>query len=212
MGDRGTVVAAKRTCPACGAHVNIENLKAHLAKVHPRESLRLEVEEPEAHAARRAQAPLSRGTRRGIAAVGIGVAAVLVAAALGGLLLRPAGGTIHFDPWSYDFGDIGQSVVSTTFRLHNQGTSPLRIDGASTSCMCTTARITYGGQVSPTYGFHANPGGWSLVLSPGAEALLEVFYDPQAHPELGSFAREVYVLSSDANLREATVGIRGMEV
>jgi len=102
--------------------------------------------------------------------------------------------------------------VSTTFRLHNQGAVPLRIEGASTSCMCTTARITYGGQMSPTYGFHANPGGWSLSLPPGAEALLEVFYDPQAHPELGPFAREVYVLSSDPNLREATVGIRGMEV
>src|SRR3990172_2813883 len=142
MGSRGTVVAAKRTCPAGGAHVNVENLQGHLAKVHPRESVRLELAEPAAHAARRTRAaPMSRGTRRRVAGLGIAGASVVLAAALGGFLLGPSGGTIHFDPWYYDFGDIGKSVASTTFRLQNQGAGPLRNDGTSNSCMCSTARI-----------------------------------------------------------------------
>lgn len=140
-------------------------------------------------------------------------AGILVALALVWAASLPpfVGGTIHIEPRFYDFGDIGQTIVSTSFRIHNGGTGPLVLQGISTSCMCTTARVVYQRIASPTFGFHDNPA-WSLSLPPDAFATLEVFYDPTVHPEFGEFHREVYVLSSDPTDREVSVRIRVMEV
>ena len=119
------------------------------------------------------------------------VAALAVVGSL--VALTPAsGGRIHLEPTVYDFGDVGQDVVST-------------------SCMCTTARVVYGGTVSPIFGYHSNPA-WSLSLPPDAEARLEVFYDPTVHPELGHYVRQIYVGSSDPEQREAILEIHVREV
>ncbi len=176
-------MAAKRSCPVCGVSVNLENLEGHLARVHPREHVPAPLAERERKAFRRARRPsVPRRSRRlavagALALAGIFLAAYFVSSS------GPVGGMIHLDPSSYDFGEIGQAVVSTTFRIHNYGTSNLVLQGVSTSCMCTTARVVYAGQTSPTFGYHDNPAGWSLALAPGAEGNLQVFYDPTVHPE-----------------------------
>lgn len=206
------MVAERQVCPRCHARVNAGNLASHVARVHPRDR----VEVP-AEALRRAdgprghRAPMSRGQRRALLG-GVGVVLGIVVAALAlPAFLTPVGGTIHLEPTSYDFGNIGQDTVSTTFRLHNRGTTTLALQGVSTSCMCTTARVVFQGRVSPTFGNHGNPA-WSLAMPPGTEALVDVFYDPTVHPELGHFVREVYILSSDPALREASVQIHATEV
>lgn len=207
--------AAKQKCPRCGASVNAENLRSHVARVHPRDGVHVPPPTSEGRGPDRIRRlPMSMSQRRRLA---VGVAAVVFAAlgiALWSALSVPVGGTIHLEPAEYDFGTIQAAggPISTTFRLHNRGSSNLVLLGLSTSCMCTTARVAYGGQVSPTFGYHDNPGGWSMALPPEAEAYLEVFYDPNEHPELGYFQRAVYILSSDPAQREASVLISVYEV
>lgn len=207
-------MAPKTKCPICAVSVSVENLETHLAKVHPRESVRIDLPGEERRAIRRPhRTPMTRSGRRlsiVLAVVALGLGVLVWAASLPPSPI--AGGTIHVEPASYDFGPIGQDVVTTAFRIHNRGDSRLVLQGASTSCMCTTARVVYAGRASPTFGYHDNPGGWSLTLLPGAEASLEVFYDPTVHPELGHYVREVYVLSSDPAQREASVQIHATEV
>ena len=191
-----------------------ENLEAHIAKVHPRDFVDVPISEEERRALRRSRRiPLSRTTSRAFAiVVGIGAAVALLAVFAGPFLVAPSGGSIHVEPSSYDFGEIGQSTVSTTFRIQNRGTSNLVLQGVSTSCMCTSARVVHEGTTSPTFGYHSNPGGWSLLLPSAEEAQLEVFYDPTVHPELGHFLREVYIVSSDPAQREVSVTIHATEV
>jgi hypothetical protein len=195
--------------------VNAENLQTHVSRVHPRDRVAVSRVEEEAHGARRPhRLGMSRSSRKRLATVLAGVILVAVAVIWTASLPPPAapGGRIHLDPASYDFGPIGQDVVSTDFRIHNWAETRLLLEGVSTSCMCTTARIVYAGRTSPTFGYHDNPSGWSLELPPGAEAVLEVFYDPTVHPELGHFVREVYILSTDPAEREASVQIHLTEV
>lgn len=206
-------MAAKRACPVCRVSVNVENLEGHLARVHPRTRVGVELNPEERWEIRRAHRASGSQHSRRIFVVGtLVLMGFLLAAYVVSTFAVRAGGTIHLDPTSYDFGDIGQTSVSTTFRIHNLGTSPLVLEGVSTSCMCTTARVVYAGLASPTFGYHDNPAGWSLALPPSAEANLEVFYDPTVHPELGHFEREVYILSSDPAHREAFVQIHVYEV
>ncbi len=209
------MAAAKRKCPRCGVSVNVENLQTHLAKVHPRDSVEIPLARDDrrqiAHSKR---TPISSAQRRWLVIGAMAVAGTVLAIGLWSLLAGPTGGTIHLDPASYDFGTIQAAAgpVSTTFRLHNRGASNLVLLGLSTSCMCTTTRVSYASQASPVFGYHDNPGGWSMTVPPGAEAYLEVFYDPNVHPELGHFERAVYVLNSDPTQREAIVEIHVTEV
>jgi hypothetical protein len=206
-------MVAKRTCPRCGATVNVGNLPRHFERVHPRDDVAAALSTDERRTLeRRTRVPMSAAGRRRLVGASLAVAAVLFVVWLLSWSTVPTGGVIHIEPASYDFGEIGQSTVSTTFLLHNLGSSVLVLQGVSTSCMCTSARVVYGGVASPTFGYHDNPGGWSLALPPDAEASLDVFYDPTVHPELGHFMREVYVLSSDPGHREASVQIHATEV
>lgn len=202
--------AARKTCPECGVSVRLENYEAHLARVHPRDAAAHPLSPSEKAEVRRSRGPPRPAVPRRWLAIGALVAALAVVGSL--VALTPAsGGRIHLEPAVYDFGDIGQDVVSTSVRLHNAGASTLVVRGVSTSCMCTTARVVYGGTVSPIFDYHSNPA-WSLSLPPDAEARLEVFYDPTVHPELGHYVRQVYVGSSDPERREAILEIHVREV
>lgn len=106
----------------------------------------------------------------------------------------------------YDFGKVSQSdgVVSTTFTVTNAGKNNLIIENLDTSCMCTTASLTYDGKEGPVFGMSmhgSNPQGYSLVIPPGDSAELNVYYDPLAHgkqdkPEM-DITREVTIVSND---------------
>lgn len=85
-----------------------------------------------------------------------------------------------------NLGTIRQSeeIVSTTFEIKNTGKSDLIIDSMDTSCMCTTATITFNGEEGPEFGMSmhgTNPKNWQLSIPPGAIATLNVYYDPMAH-------------------------------
>lgn len=112
---------------------------------------------------------------------------------------------ISISPLSYSFGDISQREVQTTVEIQNDGESDLVITGISTSCGCTSAILRVGGRVSPTFGMHNNPSGWSETLLPGQRALLDVTYDATLHPDDGPVLRIVYIRSNDPLTPEAEI-------
>jgi len=122
-----------------------------------------------------------------VAAVLLGLAAVAGYAAL-----PQAPGAVELSATEFDFGTVPNTgPVSHTFQVRNAGQGTLRIDGASTSCGCTTAEIARG------------------ELAPGESTGLTVSYDPLAHDSaLGEFLRIVYVRSDDPEMPEATLTIR----
>ncbi len=203
-------------CPECGSSVKAENIAGHYERVHPKARLILpETEEREvarAAAPRPAPRPITSKTWKVVAAV-LGAVLFLGIAVVGYGALSAAGasGKIDVEPPSWDFGDIQQVTVSHVFTIRDVGSTPLRIDGISTSCMCTTAHIDYMGGSSPMFGYHENPS-WGLTIAPGTQGSLTVHYDPTVHPERGHFERQVYILSSDPTLREASVTIHVYEV
>ena len=208
-------VASRKRCPECGTPVKAGNLAQHYERVHPRAQLKLSKEERQEidrAAVVRRERPTARVRGRVVAVI----AAVVLIAGLGivgyqVLSSSQASGRLDVEPASWDFGNISQVTVSHTFTMRNVGTTPLRIDGISTSCMCTTAHLDYVGEASPMFGYHQNPS-WSLVMAPGTQGSLTVHYDPTVHPDRGDFDREVYILSSDPVQRETSVTIHVFEV
>lgn len=113
---------------------------------------------------------------------------------------------IEIDRAKHDFGVIsqGEGVVSTTFTIKNTGGSDLIIENIDSSCMCTTASLTYKGEESPVFGMSMhgdNPENFGLRIAPGDSAQLNVFYDTMAHgrqkkPQI-KVIREVTIISND---------------
>jgi len=96
---------------------------------------------------------------------------------------------IIFSKETFDFGKISQknNVVSTEFKFRNEGETDLVIDSLSASCGCTSASIIYKGKEGPSFTMSMpghgkkNPKNWSVSIAPGDEAILKVYYDPNAH-------------------------------
>ncbi len=203
-------MADHKRCPVCGRPVKASNLAGHYERVHPRAKPKLSKEDHEAIRQETVRARPSSHANWRVPAI-----AVLLVALVGGGIYAytaapAAAGRIAVDPTTWDFGTITQVVVSHTFEVRNLGSTPLRLDGISTSCMCTSAEFTDASGTSPRFGFHSNPP-WEHTIAPGGQGVLTVFYDPTVHPERGHFQRDVYVLSSDPAQREVTVTIHVTE-
>ena len=105
------------------------------------------------------------------------------------------------DELSYDWGDISieGGDVDQGFHFKNDSDGDLVLNGADTSCMCTTAYFELpDGSISPNFGMHGNPE-WEYVVKPGEEFELEVIFDPMAHGPnaVGPIQRSVRIFSSD---------------
>ncbi|MDH5597209.1 MAG: DUF1573 domain-containing protein [Candidatus Peregrinibacteria bacterium] len=114
---------------------------------------------------------------------------------------------------AHDWGDINiqGGNVSHVFELKNDGTSPLYLNGAQTSCMCTTAVYTLAdGSISPQYGMHNNSGLWTGEVAPGESFMVNVVFDPMAHgPDaVGPIQRSIRLMTSAQNapVLELTAG------
>lgn len=94
----------------------------------------------------------------------------------------------------HDFGDIIQSEgpVSTTVQISNNSDQKLEINRLSTSCGCTTATMDLSD------------------LQPGETRDMKITFDPMTHPDqFGAITRVVYLQTSDPNLPELEIEIKG---
>lgn len=197
-------------CPICGIKVKVANMPRHLRKVHPHDesgkahARKAEKELPKKKSPR---APMSPRFRKGVVASAIIVILVTSIGLVSALYLNLDHPRIEVSPGNYDFGNIQQGVVTTTFEIQNFGKANLELTGISTSCGCTSAVVKFRGVTSPVFGMHNNPKDWSMVLSPGDTATLEVTYDSGLHPDIGPVHRVVYIKSNDPLRPEAQVDI-----
>jgi hypothetical protein len=119
-----------------------------------------------------------------------GLILLLLASAAGCASQAP--GKIELSDAEFDLGTIPNTKsVSQAFEVRNVGQGRLEIAGVSTSCGCTTAKVS------------------DQQLAPGEATELTVTYDPQAHDgATGQFLRIVYLRSDDPETPEATLTIR----
>jgi len=104
--------------------------------------------------------------------------------------------SLTLTPATYDFGSIQRKdgVVTTTFSVANEGTQAVGIEEISTSCGCTSAKIS------------------SKTIEAGKSAELEVFFDPDFHKEpLGKFSRTVFLQTSEGKELQAKIFVEILE-
>jgi len=106
-----------------------------------------------------------------------------------------------------DAGTLSQSEYAEgdkfelEYTVKNVGTQNLIINGIDTSCMCTTAQLILGDQKSPLQGMSHGKQKieeWEMNLTQNEQAILKVFYDPNAHGDFtGQITRTVTLKSND---------------
>ncbi len=144
------------------------------------------------------------------------VVLVLLAASLGTAAVylgrNPRGseaGVLSPDHTFYDFGTVSQTTVEHEFRLKADGM--VKIEGAWSSCECTSAHFLIGLEQSPHFGMHNNQA-WQRQLAPGEEVTLVVLYDATAHGDRYEGERSVFVKTDSSAQPEMEFRIRVKEV
>jgi len=120
---------------------------------------------------------------------------------------------LEVQPASYDFGEVSVQggEVRTSFIVRNNGDKDLVLKDLDTSCGCTEAAIVVDGQEGPRFNMRMHregPSEWSVLLAPGAQVELRVYYNPRVHLTLrGDVTREVYLFGTDLQTPLAKVRI-----
>ena len=108
---------------------------------------------------------------------------------------------------NYDWGQINMNdgKVEARFPIKNDGSTPLVLSEAQTSCMCTTATLSFQGKTSPPIGMHAKSA-YTLQVPPAQEAELSVVFDPAFHGPsgVGQIDRQVTMRTNDPAKPELT--------
>jgi hypothetical protein len=114
---------------------------------------------------------------------------LIVAASL--FMACSAASQIAVEPGEVDLGEISATeLVTTTLYIRNEGQGLLEISSLSTSCGCTTVEVD------------------ETTIKSGAESLMTISFDPQAHPGLyGPLLRMIYIESNDPNLPELEIPV-----
>lgn len=109
----------------------------------------------------------------------------------GNINVASVGPSIEFDRTSHDFGLRGETeIASTEFRILNKGDKTLEVGNITTSCGCTSAKIS------------------NKSIEPNDSATLTVVFDPTVHSEpAGKFNRMVFIETNDLNNKKAVVEI-----
>lgn len=111
-------------------------------------------------------------------------------------------GSLTINPASFDFGSISMArgKVGATFALKNISSGAIDISRIVTSCMCTQASLFLGNDRLGPFGMpgHGIVPRVNRQLASGAEAALEVVFDPAAHGPAG-IGRIERVVSVETN-------------
>lgn len=115
-------------------------------------------------------------------------------------------------PTSADWGQIpmDKGTVSKIFNLKNTGTDTLKLFNVKTSCHCTKAHVTIGGDDSPDFGMDSYSS-WTGEVAPGKEAKVTVVFDPAYHGPagVGPITRFVSVETNDKVNPKLTFTVTG---
>lgn len=117
----------------------------------------------------------------------------------------PANG-VSADRLLHDFGTISMKngIATTLFTINNLSGQPVSMERLYTSCMCTKAYLLIDGEREGPFGMpgHGIVPRVDRVLQPGAQAQIEVQYDPNAHGPagVGRIQRTVTIESSGREL------------
>lgn len=89
----------------------------------------------------------------------------------------------------YNLGTVVKGKVAVVnLPLRNTGNAPLKVEGISTSCGCTTAKLS------------------SMTISPGGQANLHIEYDSNAHEsDRGALERYVFISSNDPKEKDLQI-------
>lgn len=120
---------------------------------------------------------------------------------------------IEVEPAQLDWGSISAAngLVSQTVVVRNKGTGDLIVKKISTSCGCTTARLTTARRTTPQLGMdHGSLPPLREVIQPSEEATLTITYDPNFHFARGPITRVVYLVTNDP--RQPEVEVRNVMV
>jgi len=115
---------------------------------------------------------------------------------------------------AFDFGTISMAAgkVSHSFRIKNNGDAPVKVAKVYTSCMCTEAFWVKSDVKMGPFGMpgHGIVPKINQTLEPGAEANIEVIFDPAAHGPagVGPIERVTYLEGEKNMLLE--VGIKAI--
>lgn len=108
---------------------------------------------------------------------------------------------------NFDFGEISMAAgkVSHDFEITNDSSSTIAFEKLFTSCMCTNAYFTSGGEESGPFGMpgHGFVPRLGRELKAGEKAMVRVVFDPAAHGPagVGPVDRLVW-LESGSNAKE----------
>lgn len=89
----------------------------------------------------------------------------------------------------YNLGTVVKGKVAVVdLPLRNTGNAPLQVEAISTSCGCTTAKLS------------------SMTIFPGGQANLHIEYDSNAHEsDRGALERYVFISSNDPKERDLQI-------
>lgn len=108
----------------------------------------------------------------------------------------------QIDESRYDWGtiDINGGIVSKSFTIENNGSTPLKLYDVKTSCMCTTAQLKTPDASSKKFGMHEKSRN-IFEVAPGEKAELLVEFDPAYHGPsgVGPISRTVTMNTNDAS-------------
>ncbi|HLD24892.1 MAG TPA: DUF1573 domain-containing protein [Patescibacteria group bacterium] len=112
-----------------------------------------------------------------------------------------------------DFGDMKvDDERAATFTITNTSDAMLRIWGVSTSCDCTFANVTIGGQKTGEFNMPmhmaARLKNWIGEVPAGEKAILEVIYRPSVMPVSGAVSRQVRFSTNDPKNAEIEVSVK----
>lgn len=108
--------------------------------------------------------------------------------------------TVSVDRYSDDWGEMMMDGGNkeADFEIRNDGNGPLVLNNVITSCMCTTAVLSFNGKDSPVFGMHTKSG-YQMSVPAGESAALKVVFDPAFHGPsgIGPITRQVKVNTND---------------
>lgn len=114
-------------------------------------------------------------------------------------LIDGVSGELTAEESAFDFDEVSMAAgnVSHSFKIKNASAAPVKIAKIYTSCMCTTATYINGDKKMGPFGMpgHGIQPKINQVVEPGAEAEIDVVFDPAAHGPagIGKIERAVYL-------------------